>query len=77
MGVQCNRFFTDNMPYDLSIENFSRNKDKSYVVFGSMLGCVFAYKNDKRQKGYYKLKEKDFSIVKTYDSLEELLTTEL
>lgn len=76
-GMQSNRFFTDDVPYDLSIENYSRNPDKSYVVFGSILGCVFAYKNDKRQKGYYKLDENDFSIMKTYDSLEELLTKEL
>lgn len=77
-GMQSNRFFTDNVPYDLSIENFSRNKDKSYVVFGSICGCYyFAYKNDKRQKSYYKLDADDYSILATYSSLEELLTKEM
>lgn len=77
-GTQCNRFFTDKVPYDLSIENFNHSKDHSYVVFGTIMGCYyFAYKNDKKQKGYYKLYAKDFSILDTYDSLDEIFTKEL
>lgn len=76
-GTQCNRFFTDNVPYDLSIENINHSLDHSYIVFGATLCQLFAYKNDKKLNGYYKLNENDFSILKTYDSLEELITKEL
>ena len=77
-GVQSCRFETKHIPFDIIIENFSRSKNKDYIIFGTILGCYyFVYKNDKRSKGYYKIDADDWSILKQYDSLDQLLTEEL
>lgn len=77
-GVQSCRFETRHIPFDIIIENFSRSKNKDYIIFGTILGCYyFVYKNDKRSKGYYKIDADDWSILKQYDSLDQLLTEEL
>ena len=77
-GTQINRFETKNTPFDILIENFSRSLDRSYIVFGCILGGkVFAYKNDKKCSQYYELNENDFSVIRTYESLNELLVEKL
>ena len=77
-GVQSCRFETENAPYDILIENFSRSLDKSYIIFGCILGGkVFAYKNDKKCSQYYELDENDFSVLRTYESLNDLLVEKL
>ena len=48
------------------------------MIFGGILGCYyFIYKNDRRSKGYFKINADDWSILKQYDSLGQLLNEEL
>ena len=77
-GCQINSGKTDEVPYDIFIENYNHPNDLNYIVFGNILSCYyFAYKNDVNDKKYYKLNAQDYSVVKTYASLDELFKGEL
>ena len=77
-GCQINSGKTDEVPYDIFIENYNHPNDLNYIVFGNILSCYyFAYKNDANDKKYYKLNAQDYLVVKTYASLDELFKGEL
>ena len=77
-GCQSNVGNTDIVPYDIFIENYNHSNNLNYIVFGCILSCYnFAFKNDINDKKYYKLDARDYSVIKTYDSLEQLFENEL